>query len=111
MSTNQDINLKLRNAIELIQKKEYKKAEKVLISILNKNNNTEVLRLLGVNAALNSKNVDALNYFNQALVHDPNNPIILSNIGNIYLSNNQLDDAIIQYKKSIEVFPNYSEAW
>ncbi len=111
MSTNQDINLKLRNAIELIQKKEYKKAEKVLISILNKNNNTEVLRLLGVNAALNSKNVDALNYFNQALVHDPNNPIILSNIGNIYLSNNQLDDAIIQYKKSIEVFPNYSEVW
>ncbi len=54
---------------------------------------------------------EALFYYNFASKISPFDPVYFFNIGNVYYSMKDYDKAIVFYKKSISVDPDYENAW
>lgn len=54
--------------------------------------------------------VHSINVAQQAVVLDPKNPVLLEALGNIFLKNNLVDNAIQSYQQAINVRPKYASA-
>lgn len=48
---------------------------------------------------------EALAHFRKALEIDPAYPNLHFNLGNVYMKMDKIDDAIMEYKKEIEISP------
>ena len=53
----------------------------------------------------------ALTAFYNALMIHPSNPEILCNIGNVYYAQGNIDQSVKEYKKAIEIKPDYAQAY
>ena len=67
-----------------------------------------------INLALLSKQqgdlINAMQYLKRAIKTDPENTVVLNNIGNIYSATNKLDEAKKFFLKAIKIKPDYSSA-
>jgi predicted TPR repeat methyltransferase len=72
--------------------------------------NVEVLHALGLLHAQNNDFVSAANYFQTAIQHAPDNPILYLNLGNSLKSQGLLPEAAAAFQKAITINPNYAPA-
>ena len=67
-----------------------------------------------INLALLSKQqgdlINAMQYLKRAIKTDPENTVVLNNIGNIYSATNKLNEAKKFFLKAIKIKPDYSSA-
>ena len=73
--------------------------------------NTHVLRLMGVIHAHKSEWDQALDFLHKSIKANPKNGIAYSNLGNIFLELKKYEEAITNYDKAIALEPKYAEAW
>jgi len=64
----------------------------------------------GVEASHNNDFQKALPLFEQALKEDPNNPDILNMLAHSQRETGSIDEALVNYKKAIELRPKFPEA-
>jgi len=64
----------------------------------------------GVEAGQSKDYKKALPLFEEALKEDPNNPDILNGLAHAQRETGDIDDALINYKKALELRPNFPEA-
>ena len=79
---------------------------------MKNNNNEEVSKLIEVSSAFKQTSdlIKAEKILKKALKIEPNNFIVLNNLGNIYSAKNDLLKANIFFSKAIIVKKNYSNA-
>lgn len=53
---------------------------------------------------------DAISAINENVKKNPSNPIFLAQLGDVYMTNKQYDNAIAQYEKAININPNFDAA-
>ena len=80
-----------KNIYQLIQNKEYEIAEKLLRKLYDKNeiNYLELHQLAFLNI-IKSNNIEAINFLKQSIEKNPNYPNSYSDLGSLYLKNNQI---------------------
>jgi Tfp pilus assembly protein PilF len=64
----------------------------------------------GVQAGQNNDYKKALPLFEEALKEDPNNPDILNGLAHAQRETGDIDDALVNYKKALELRPKFPEA-
>jgi Tfp pilus assembly protein PilF len=64
----------------------------------------------GVEASHNNDFQKALELFDQALREDPNNPDIINMLAHSQRKTGKIDEALANYKKALEIRPNFPEA-
>ena len=102
----------LQNAVEAIHANNLISASKILEQAYSQEkNNTEILRLLGVVAALKCEWVAALGYINLAIEAEPRNAVCYSNRGNIFLELGRHEEALQSYDYAISLDPHYAEVY
>jgi tetratricopeptide (TPR) repeat protein len=65
---------------------------------------------LGAALAVQENLDEAIDHFNHAIKHDPDNTEAIFNLGNALFSQDKLTDAIDQYLRVIKLKPNYAKA-
>jgi len=101
----------INQSLSYMRNDNFKSAELLLKKVIKiAPNNPEALRLLGIIRAKGGDYVQSLTYLTAASKHDPKNAFIFSNIGNVYLSLRQFENALLHYKKSLILNPTYAEA-
>lgn len=53
---------------------------------------------------------EAINAINENVKKNPSNPIFLAQLGDVYMTNKQYDNAIQQYEKALSLNPNFEAA-
>jgi tetratricopeptide (TPR) repeat protein len=105
-----DKNLEI--AINFHKNNELKKAEKIYIQILKKDNkNFNVLYLLGTLKIQLQEYEAGINFIKKSLQINDNNFIAYSNLGLCYYNLNKLDEATLFLNKSISQNNNYCESY
>ncbi len=92
---------------ELIQNKEYETAEKLLRKLYEKNeiNYLELHQLAFINI-IKSNNSEAINFLKQSIEKNPNYPNSYSDLGSLYLKDNQISLAKNFFIKSLDLNKN-----
>ena len=92
---------------QLIQKKEYEKAEKLLKNLYDKNE-IDYLQLhqLAFLNIIKSNNEEAINLLKKSIEKNPNYPNSYSDLGSLYLKNNQIYEAKKYFLKSLDFNEN-----
>ena len=64
----------------------------------------------GIAASKSNDDQKALSLFEEALKSDPNNPDIINMLAHSQRKTGAIDEAIVNYKKALEIKPNFPEA-
>lgn len=89
--------------IKLIEKKDHKKAEKMLINLLSKKKDFFIHHLLGV-IYLNTKDYKkAIDHFNLSLNINPKNPGAFFNLAKVYENDLKMHEANKYYLKALSL--------
>jgi predicted O-linked N-acetylglucosamine transferase (SPINDLY family) len=97
----------LQKATQEIQANQLDSAKLILEEALRMDNKqTEILRHLGVVAAIEADWEEALRYFDLAIQSDPNNYLALSNRGNILKLLMRFDEALQSYEAALLLNPS-----
>ena len=96
-----------KNINELIQNKEYETAENLLRKLYDKNeiNYLELHQLAFLNI-IKSNNIEAINFLKQSIKKNPNYPNSYSDLGSLYLKDNQISLAKKFFIKSLDFNKN-----
>ena len=101
----------LRKAYLLLKDNNLEAAQALYHTILEQSpHETEALHALGIIAAHQKKELEALNYFFKALQEDPKDFSIYNHIGNVYRRQQEEAKACHYYQKAIDIHPAYVEA-
>ena len=101
----------LRNLLSLYQNKDYANAENLALSISQKYpNHKYAWKILAAVFEQTNRNLEALKANQNALKIDPYDPEIYLCLGNNFHHQDKLEDAEINYKKAIDLNPNYLQA-
>lgn len=101
----------LQVAIKHHQAGELDIAEKIYREILAQDSQqADVLHLLGILLAQQKKYKEALQYIEQAINIDPNQPTYENSLGNVYKNLQQFAEAITHYQKGLSLKPDYAVA-
>ncbi len=102
----------LNKALDFIRTSNFDVGESYLMELLKfDRNNFHALRLLGVISAQKKQYSKALEYFAKCIKRHPQDPVILSNLGNVYFEMGQFEKAIKYHDNAINNNINYEEAW
>ena len=109
---NTEVQILLRNALDLIQEKQLDEAGDLLHRVLSLDSfNVDALRFLAVIASKKLDHVSALDYINRSIALAPNNAVAYSNKGNILKVLERYQEALDILDISIKLNPNYAEAY
>lgn len=101
----------LNNLLSFFQNKDYVNAENLALSITQKYpTHKYAWKILAAVLEQTNRISDALKANQNALVIDPDDPEIYLCLGNNYLRQEKLDDAELNFKKAINLKPNYLQA-
>ena len=99
-----NIDKTFQSAIEEYNKGALKQAENLSKKILiKKPRHADALNLLGMIAYEEKNYYDAINFIKQALQYNPDNFYFHNNLGTAFKAIKQLDDAIIYYRKALQL--------
>jgi len=102
-------NIELEQALALYNANEFKKAENILLQIINNNNQDfNALNLLGAISAQRKDYKKSLEYLESSIKINDLNYITLNNLGLVYLNLKKLDLAILNFNKALKINQNYS---
>jgi predicted O-linked N-acetylglucosamine transferase (SPINDLY family) len=102
----------IEKAVYAIQADELNSAKLLLNEALEiEVNQPEVLRLLGVVAAVQVNWGEALRFIDLSIASNPENGISYSNRGNVLAQLGRHEEALTCYEKAIALLPNYAEAY
>ncbi len=103
---------KIDNAIALYLAGDLRRAEKIYKKILKHDAvNHNVLRLLGMLENKKGKKHAAKKLIKQAIRINPEIPAYYNNLGEIYRSEQEYDNAILNYQKAISLNAQYAQAY
>ena len=109
---NTSSQLLLEQAIGLHVKNELDLAKPIYQEILNSQpNHFDALHYLGVVHYQQGEPIQALALIEQAIKIHPDHSVCQSNLGNVYQSLNRFDQAIFAYTKSLELNPQFYDAY
>jgi len=109
---NPQITYLIQTAILDIQANKLGSAKSLLMRAFKlEDQHPDVLRLLGVVAALEQDWIEALRFIDLALALDPKNGIIYSNRANVLKELMRHEEALEYYKKAISIDSQYAEAY
>lgn len=109
---NFEIQILLKNALQSIKEHQLEQAQALLLRARNlEPNNSDLVRLLSVIAALEYKFSRALELIDESIELAPNNGIAHSNRGNILKELLRYEEAIIALDRAIALLPDYAEAY
>lgn len=109
---NPQLQFMLQEAYQTFQIGNLTKAHEILESCLKIGpQNFDVLHLLAVVCASQSKHHEALAYYKAAAVIKPRNESVLSNWGASLNAVGQNEEALAVFKKALEISPDASEIW
>ncbi len=101
-------NQKIKEAIELINKKSYKKALECLKIIINeKNDNPKILNLYGIVQLQLNQLTEAINSFERTILLDKKFIQGYNNLGNVYVKSGKFQKAVEMYNKVLTLKPDY----
>lgn len=108
----ENINEKLNHAVDLINKEEYTAAVSILRQLSKVDTqNIEIYKNLGL-CEINLDNpIEAKEAFNKALEINPEDACSIFYLANCYCSTGEKDIAIENFKKVIQLRPEYTEAY
>lgn len=92
------------------QHKMYGELEQVYAAMLKSNNSAETFNKLGIALRQQRKYASAERCYLEALGVHPDNPIIMYNLAILYVSKNDLSNAIKYLTKSLTVKPDFTDA-
>ena len=102
-------NQKIKDAIELINNRSYKKALVCLKEIMSENkNNPKLLNLYGIVQLQLNQMAGAINSFENAIQLDEKFIQGYNNLGNAYIKSGKFQKAVEMYKKVLTLKPDYS---
>lgn len=101
----------MNNAIRFHQAGQLAEAENLYRSILNDDPaHSDALHLLGVIASQVGKHDLAIQLIQQAVALSPKNSLYYNNLGHVFRTLNQLDNAISCYENALQIQPEYPDA-
>ena len=98
-----DYNKLALKAVELQKINKIKEAKKIYKDLLKIKKNPQILRLLGIIEYEEKNYVESLKLLNDCLKIDPKNSECYSNRGVVHFALRNFDEAILDYKKSIDI--------
>jgi tetratricopeptide (TPR) repeat protein len=101
-------NTQLKKAINYHKKNQFKKAIKIYRELVNRNNDGEVLFLLGTAYIQNSEFENAVKYLKKLIQISPNNYHAFANLAQALVKLNLFDEAIRSFNQSISINPKFS---
>ena len=109
---NYSVQILIRNALELIQAKDFDGAGGLLLkaSALSPNN-PDILRFLSIIAAMKFDYGVALELMDQVIALTPDNGVAYSNRGNILKELRRYEEALESFDRAIALQPSYAEAY
>jgi tetratricopeptide (TPR) repeat protein len=105
------INQQMSFARKLQAEKKYQQAEVIYKNLLAVTNHPDILHIYATLLLETTRFIPAINVIHSALKMNPNNAHYLNTLGIAYRRNNQLHDAIKQFKASIEISPLVADAY
>ena len=106
------MNILLVNALNHMRMREFEIAGVLLAkAVILSPNNSEILRLLSIVAAMKFDYVSALELIDKAITLSQDNAIAYSNRGNILKELYRFDEALSSLDRAIELQPDYAEAY
>jgi predicted TPR repeat methyltransferase len=96
---------------ELHQSGMFDEAKKGYLRLLKKTpRDSDLLYALGILSAQQSDFHSAIDYFNQAIVQQPENPVLYLNLGNALKTLGEFEEARTSLQKAVALNPDYSSA-
>jgi predicted TPR repeat methyltransferase len=90
---------------------QFDEAKAAYLAILKRDpNNTEAMHAMGILHAQFDDLVSAVNYFQQAIQLEPENPALYLNLGNTLKSQGLFEPAVTAFLKAIALKPDYASA-
>lgn len=101
-----------QNAVALHQQGQLDAATKIYLDIVNTDpNDAECWHMMGVIATQKQEHELAAELMKHALKLNPNNPVLLCNLGFALQAANQLQDALDCYDQAVAIDPNFAQAF
>ena len=101
-------NQRIKEAIELINKRSYKKALECLKIIISENNNNpKILNLFGIVQLQLNQLTEAINSFEKTILLDKKFIQGYNNLGNVFVKSGKFQKAVEMYNKVLSLKPDY----